>query len=165
MKNEIDEIGFGFPAVGVGKSRKQSHFGLINSLKLFHKQSLNRTILLEQFSEELHQSIDEAGTGVETEARYDLMDGWQEVIVVSFYLNYRLDDIEVGCQNLGVSFDLFLVVDTAGTHMFETAIAPVVLIDDEIYDVFYIENVETVLDLLEVKPLDEIEIVLKDGDL
>jgi hypothetical protein len=73
-QDEVDEVGFCFPAVGVGEGGEEAHFVAVDGLELFLEHNLKSSVFLKQTGDKLDQSIHEARTGVESKAGYDFFE-------------------------------------------------------------------------------------------
>lgn len=67
-------------------------------------------------------------------------------------LDDLLDDLEVFSKHFLIILDFLPCLDTIGAFMLKATVNVVILIYEEVDDVFYSENVETVLDLLCIDP-------------
>lgn len=124
---------------------------------------LSAFIFVEKISQKYNHRLHKARAGTIVKARDNLLNDSENIIIIPFDLNNRFYNLKVLSKNLRIFFDFLAIVDAAWSCMLEAAIRSIVFIENEIDDFFYIKDVQTVLDLLEIKSFCQVEIVFKLG--
>lgn len=152
MEDELDQIPLGPPTVRVGQSREQAQLRFLRAFKHLKEQFLDCIILRKRIGQKLDKRLNEARTGIDRKTRCNLLnDGYNLMMVQRLQhldLNNLLDDLKILPKHLLIIFDLLPGLDAVGAFVLEAAVDVVVLVYQEMDDVLYTEDVETVLDLL-----------------
>lgn len=134
---------------------------MVYFFKLFNKHDLKNIIFLEKIGQKGNYCLNEAGAGIVVETRDDFMNDCWNIVIISFDFDDGFNNFEVLGKHLRIFLDFFSQIYTACAHMLKAAVGSVILIDDKIYDVLDIKNIQAVLDFFKIEPFHQINIILQ----
>lgn len=152
MQDQLNQIALSPPAVRVSQSGEQAQLRFLCAFEHLKEQFLNCVVLGKGIRQEFDKRLNEARTGIDRKARGNLLNDRNHLMIVQrlqhLDLYNLLDDLKILPKHFLVIFYLLSGFDAVGALVLEAAVDVVVLIDEEVDDVFDAEDIQAVLDLL-----------------